>query len=182
MALEDDLLAEAKARRERLFYPPGGHSSTDMDILSEPAARALALARLGAEAEDVQREADRLAAEHAVAADMGRYAHYIHIVGQSFNKPNSKLGIKAIQRIVCKYYKITHVDLISDRRTAQIVRARQVAMYLAKTLTTRSFPEIGRQFGGKDHTTVLHAVNKIGVLLPADPRLAAELAHIRSTL
>lgn len=179
MALEDDLLAEAKKRRKRLDHPPGGHTSSDLDIVSVPAARTLAIARIAAEAENVQREADRLAVDRAAAAARRQYAHYVHIVGQSFNKGRL---VEPVQRAVCKYYGVTHIDLISNRRTARIVRARQVAMYLAKILTTRSFPEIGRQFGGKDHTTVLHAVNKIGVLLPADPQLATEIAHIRRTL
>ena len=68
---------------------------------------------------------------------------------------------------------------LSSRRTANVVRPRQVAMYLAKLLTLRSLPEIGRRFGGRDHTTVLHAVRKIEGLSNADNTLAQELELLR---
>ena len=69
-----------------------------------------------------------------------------------------RVKIEDIQRIVARQYNVSRADLLSSRRTANVVRPRQVAMYLAKTLTLRSLPEIGRRFGGRDHTTVLHAV------------------------
>lgn len=83
--------------------------------------------------------------------------------------------IEHIQRIVCEHYKITRTDLLSQRRTAHIVWPRQIAVHLCRRLTMRSYPEIGRRFGGRDHTTVLHAFNKIG-------RLAGEDAELRATL
>ena len=70
-------------------------------------------------------------------------------------------------------------DLLSNRRTRTIVKPRQVAMYLAKMLTPRSLPEIGRRFGGRDHTTVLHAVRKIEDLVGADTKLAQELELLK---
>src|SRR5438270_6873284 len=72
-----------------------------------------------------------------------------------------RVKIEDIQRVVARHYNVSRGDLLSSRRTANVVRPRQVAMYLAKTLTLRSLPEIGRRFGGRDHTTVLHAVCKI---------------------
>jgi hypothetical protein len=69
--------------------------------------------------------------------------------------------IQDIQEIVCAAFGVKTNDLTSARRTANLVRPRQVAMYLAKTLTGRSLPEIGRRFGGRDHTTVLHGIRKI---------------------
>jgi chromosomal replication initiator protein len=72
--------------------------------------------------------------------------------------------------------------LLSSRRTANVVRPRQIAMYLAKTLTLRSLPEIGRRFGGRDHTTVLHAVRKIESLIGTDNGLAAEIEVLKSQL
>ena len=68
-----------------------------------------------------------------------------------------RVKIEDIQRVVARQYNVSRSDLLSSRRTANVVRPRQVAMYLAKTLTLRSLPEIGRRFGGRDHTTVLHA-------------------------
>ncbi len=72
-----------------------------------------------------------------------------------------RVRIEDIQRVVARQYNVSRADLLSSRRTANVVRPRQVAMYLAKVLTLRSLPEIGRRFGGRDHTTVLHAVRKI---------------------
>ncbi|MCA6114279.1 hypothetical protein J6524_04960 [Bradyrhizobium sp. WSM 1738] len=71
------------------------------------------------------------------------------------------IRVSEIQDVVCNAYGIDLVQICADRRTKQLVRARQVAMYLAKVMTGRSLPEIGRRFGGRDHTTVLHAVRKI---------------------
>jgi chromosomal replication initiator protein len=71
---------------------------------------------------------------------------------------------------------------LSSRRTANVVRPRQVAMYLAKILTLRSLPEIGRRFGGRDHTTVLHAVRKIETLAGNDSALAEEIESLKRQL
>ncbi len=68
---------------------------------------------------------------------------------------------------------------MSNRRTRVIVKPRQVAMYLSKTMTPRSFPEIGRRFGGRDHTTVLHAVRKIEEMIAADQKLSHEIELLR---
>ena len=86
-----------------------------------------------------------------------------------------RVKIEDIQRIVARQYNVSRADLLSSRRTANVVRPRQVAMYLAKTLTLRSLPEIGRRFGGRDHTTVLHAVRKIEGLVGNDMALAEEI-------
>ena len=93
-----------------------------------------------------------------------------------------KIKIEEIQRIVARRYNVSRGDLISSRRTAIVVRPRQIAMYLAKTLTLRSLPEIGRRFGGRDHTTVLHAVRKIEGLVSNDGALAEEIETIKREL
>lgn len=89
--------------------------------------------------------------------------------------------IAAIKRAtLTEYPGISLNDLTSSRRTAKMVFARQVAMYLAKKLTPNSLPEIGRRFGGRDHTTVLHAVRKIEDLVSRDQALAAQVERIAS--
>ncbi|HWW48329.1 MAG TPA: chromosomal replication initiator protein DnaA [Xanthobacteraceae bacterium] len=93
-----------------------------------------------------------------------------------------RVKIEDIQRIVARQYSVSRSDLLSSRRTANVVRPRQVAMYLAKTLTLRSLPEIGRRFGGRDHTTVLHAVRKIEGLISKDTVLAHEVDALRRQL
>ncbi len=93
-----------------------------------------------------------------------------------------RVKIEDIQRIVARQYNVSRGDLLSSRRTANVVRPRQVAMYLAKTLTLRSLPEIGRRFGGRDHTTVLHAVRKIEGLVGNDNALADEIEVLKRQL
>jgi chromosomal replication initiator protein len=93
-----------------------------------------------------------------------------------------RVKIEDIQRVVARQYNVSRADLLSSRRTANVVRPRQVAMYLAKTLTLRSLPEIGRRFGGRDHTTVLHAVRKIENLVSNDTALAEEIELLKRQL
>ena len=93
-----------------------------------------------------------------------------------------RIRVEDILRIVAKHYGVTRSDLLSSRRTANVVRPRQIAMYLAKTLTLRSLPEIGRRFGGRDHTTVLHAVRKIDANVANDKVLAEEVEALKRLL
>jgi chromosomal replication initiator protein len=93
-----------------------------------------------------------------------------------------RVKIEDIQRAVALQYNVSRSDLLSSRRTANVVRPRQIAMYLAKTLTLRSLPEIGRRFGGRDHTTVLHAVRKIETLVGNDAALAEEIELLKRML
>jgi chromosomal replication initiator protein len=93
-----------------------------------------------------------------------------------------RVRIEDIQRIVARQYNVSRADLLSSRRTANVVRPRQVAMYLAKILTLRSLPEIGRRFGGRDHTTVLHAVRKIETLASNDAAFAEEIEALKRQL
>jgi chromosomal replication initiator protein len=93
-----------------------------------------------------------------------------------------KVLVEDIQRAVARHFSLSRGDLLAARRTANVVRPRQIAMYLAKTLTLRSLPEIGRRFGGRDHTTVLHAVRKIEFLIGTDTTLAAEIDLLKGQL
>jgi len=83
------------------------------------------------------------------------------------------IKVEDIQRIIARYYDVSRLDLISSRRTANVSFPRQVAMYLVRTLTIRTFQEIGRLFGDRDHTTVLHAVRKIARKRETDTTFAA---------
>jgi hypothetical protein len=91
-------------------------------------------------------------------------------------------SIRLIQRIVANEFDISVNALLAHRRTHPLVRCRQIAMWLAKTLTLQSLPEIGRRFANRDHTTVLHAVRKIDALRAADPELEAELDRLRKRI
>ena len=93
-----------------------------------------------------------------------------------------RITIDEIQRAVCAHYRLDKSEMASKRRVRAIARPRQVAMYLAKELTPRSYPEIGRRFGGRDHSTVIHAVRTVEALRVADSELDAEIAAIRRSL
>jgi chromosomal replication initiator protein len=93
-----------------------------------------------------------------------------------------RVTIDEIQRRVAEHFNIRLGEMTSDRRARAVARPRQVAMYLAKQLTTRSLPEIGRKFGGRDHTTVMHAVRKIEELKATDPALAEDVELLRRML
>ncbi len=93
-----------------------------------------------------------------------------------------KLTIEEIQRKVAEHYNIRLSDMIGPKRVRTIARPRQIAMYLAKQLTPRSLPEIGRRFGGRDHTTIMHGVRKIEELMATDSQLNDDLQMLRRQL
>lgn len=93
-----------------------------------------------------------------------------------------RVRIEDIQRVVARHFNVSKADLLSSRRTRTIVRPRQIAMYLSKAMTPRSLPEIGRRFGGRDHTTVLHAVRKIEELIQGDRSLGDEIELLRKMI
>src|SRR5882724_1553988 len=93
-----------------------------------------------------------------------------------------RVTIDEIQRRVAEHFNIKMAEMMSSRRARVVARPRQVAMYLAKQLTSRSLPEIGRKFGGRDHTTVMHAVKKIEELIASDRALAEDVELLRRML
>lgn len=93
-----------------------------------------------------------------------------------------RITIDEIQRKVAEHYNLRLTDMHSARRARNVARPRQVAMYLAKQLTARSLPEIGRKFGGRDHTTVMHAVRKVEELIADDAQIAQDVDVVRRAL
>ncbi len=93
-----------------------------------------------------------------------------------------RIKIEDILRIISRHYGVSKGDLLSQRRHRSVVWPRQIGMYLAKQLTARSLPEIGRRFGGRDHTTVLHAIRKIEGEITKNPRLEDELEELKKLL
>ena len=86
-----------------------------------------------------------------------------------------RVTVDEIQKAAAEHFGLKQADLLSERRTRAVARPRQAAMWICKQLTTRSLPDIGRRFGGRDHTTVIHAVRRIDELRAGDPRLAHDL-------
>lgn len=97
-------------------------------------------------------------------------------------RPHGIPETREIIKLVSRHYNVSRHDVISERRTANVVRPRQVAMYLCKYITLKSLPHIGRQFGGRDHTTVLHAVRKIEALRRTDAALNSDLLALELEL
>jgi chromosomal replication initiator protein len=95
---------------------------------------------------------------------------------------NRQIGVENIQKTVADFYKIKVADMYSKKRPASIARPRQIAMYLAKDMTQKSLPEIGELFGGRDHTTVLHAVRKIAAERQKNTELNQQLHVLEQTL
>ena len=93
-----------------------------------------------------------------------------------------RITIDEIQRKVAEHYNLRLTDMHSARRARQVARPRQVAMYLSQLLTARSLPEIGRKFGGRDHTTVMHAIRKVEELMDDDAQIAQDVEVVRRAL
>jgi len=93
-----------------------------------------------------------------------------------------RVTIEDIQKRVAAHFNVRHADMFSERRSRSVARPRQIAMYLAKQLTQRSLPEIGRKFGGRDHTTVMHAVRKVEELRAQDQAFAEDVDMLRRML
>ena len=101
---------------------------------------------------------------------------------QGAREPRQVVPVSEIKIAVCKHYRITAMDLDSDRRDRASVLPRQMAMYLARQLTACSFAEIGRVFRGRDHSTALHAKERIEILVARNPSVAADLRALRRAL
>ena len=125
-------------------------------------------------AEAVEREAEKARRQAELEAEAAKADAEIRSMGI--------IPISAILGACAVFYGVPISRLFAERRTKGIVKPRQIAMYLAKELTPRSLPDIGRQIGGRDHTTVLHGVRKIDALIKRDPNLAAEVATIRARI
>lgn len=93
-----------------------------------------------------------------------------------------RLTIEAIKRVVCKHFEVSHTDLVSSRRHHKVTLPRMIAMYLSRELTVCSLPMIGRQFGGRDHTTVLHSVRKIEELVESKGFCSRDVTYLREHL
>jgi chromosomal replication initiator protein len=103
-------------------------------------------------------------------------------IGSRIAAGDRRASIEEIQKKTAEFYKLDLRELHSARRARRVARPRQVAMYLARELTSRSLPDIGRRFGGRDHTTVLHACRRIEALCKSDPVFQQEVDFLRKVL
>ncbi|HLJ65081.1 MAG TPA: chromosomal replication initiator protein DnaA, partial [Stellaceae bacterium] len=161
-------ILQAKAEQHHTTIPPKVLEFLAHKITSNVRELEGALNRLSAQAQLVGREVD-LESAHDVLHDLLRASE-------------RRISIEEIQKRVAAHYNIRLNDMYSARRSRAVARPRQVAMYLAKHLTPRSLPEIGRKFGGRDHTTVIHAVRKIEELCASDRVLAEDVELLKRML
>ncbi len=161
-------ILEAKAARAGVSVPPKVLEFLAHKITSNVRELEGALNRLVAHANLFNRQVT-LETTHEVLHDILK-AH------------DRRLTIEEIQRKVAEHYNIRLTDMSSARRARAVARPRQVAMWLAKQLTQRSLPEIGRKFGNRDHTTVMHAVSRIGELMDRDAAFAEDVELLRRML
>ena len=104
------------------------------------------------------------------------------ILKDLLNLPENKVTIDLIQSTVCKFYKISKNEMLSSRRSRYLVRPRQTAIYLTKILTSKSLPEIGREFSNRDHTTIIHSVKTIEKLKKDDPELNNNIDTLKNKI
>ena len=98
------------------------------------------------------------------------------------NLSENKVTIDLIQTLVCKYFKISKNEMLSSRRSRYLVRPRQTAIYLTKVLTSKSLPEIGREFSNRDHTTIIHSVKTIEKLKEKDPEMVENINKLKNQI
>tara|TARA_B100000427_G_C15471698_1_gene578863 strand:- start:736 stop:1458 length:723 start_codon:yes stop_codon:yes gene_type:complete len=104
------------------------------------------------------------------------------ILKDLLNLSENKVTIDLIQSVVCKFFKISKTEMLSSRRSRYLVRPRQVAIYLTKILTSKSLPEIGREFSGRDHTTIIHSVKTIEKLKKTDNDISNNIESLKNQI
>ena len=98
------------------------------------------------------------------------------------NIGENRVTIDLIQSLVCKFFKISKNEMLSSRRSRYLVRPRQIAIYLTKILTSKSLPEIGREFSNRDHTTIIHSVKTIEKLKEKDPEMTNNINVLKNQI
>jgi len=176
----------AQQVKARLWNPKNARQSSELDVFSGSELRRRREAELKQREEAKRAEADfrrEIALDDLMRAAVADHAQAKRIAEEiQIEETTPPPKVRRIIRAVAQAYGASLVDILSRRRTAAIVRPRQVAMYLAKRLTFRSLPEIGHMLGGRDHTTVLHAVRKIEALVTIDAELKSKIDGILDQL
>ena len=155
---------EAGLRQAILAHRLGEHpdSHVPTDVLEMLAARITGSVR------ELEGALNRLIAYSALTGEAIDMDFAVATLGEVLRGAQRRITIDEIQKAVSVHFDLKPIDLVSARRARAVARPRQIAMYLAKRLTTRSLPEIGRKFGGRDHSTVIHAVRRIEELRDSD--------------
>ena len=142
----------------------------------------LLAARIHANIRELEGALNRVVAYAQLTGDSIDLDFAIATLGDVLRGAQRRVTIDEIQKLVSQHFELKPLDLVSARRSRAVARPRQIAMYLAKRLTTRSLPEIGRKFGGRDHSTVIHAVRKIEELRDQDRDIDAAVRTLMREL
>ena len=155
-------IKHARAVRQRLRYPRNAVADQGIDLKRKPELMVVA-------------EVPPAALPLGIGTPLPSYELTYALTPTEPPPVSSPLSVRTIQRAVCQHYGVTFVDLMSNRRTRALALPRQVAVWLCRKLTTHSLPAIGQQFGGRDHTTMLHAARRIDELRQTDAAMQARL-------
>jgi chromosomal replication initiator protein len=147
----------------------GGSVTVPFDVIELLAARIVSNIR------ELEGALNRLVAYAQLSSRQIDIAFAEEVLAEMFRASRRRITIDEIQRRVSEHFKIRQAEMVSARRAREVARPRQIAMYIAKQLTPRSLPEIGRKFGGRDHTTVIHAIRQIERLRGIDTEIDADV-------
>ena len=125
---------------------------------------------------------NRIISFSKVYKKMPNYSETKIILKDLLNLTENKVTIDLIQTLVCKFFKISKNEMLSSRRSRYLVRPRQTAIYLTKILTSKSLPEIGREFSNRDHTTIIHSVKTIEKLKETDPQMVDNINKLKNQI
>ena len=174
------ILDQLIARKRREAGRAGGASKTPLAIPKN--ARDHLAARINATPRDLEGAFNQVIAQAEFLGTPITLESIQQALSDSRYATAQRLTVDRIQRAVCEHYELSLTDMSSKRRARAVARPRQVAMYLSKKLTKRSLPDIGRRFGGRDHTTVMHAVKRIDELRAGDSELDAQVKALETQL
>ena len=166
--LSGGLVADIKPPEPALRDAVLAQRLAEQDVRVPPEVVAMLSARITASIRDLEGALNRLIAYAALTGEAIDMDFAVATLGDVLRGAQRRVTIDDIQKAVSAHFDMKPLDLVSARRARAVARPRQIAMYLAKRLTTRSLPEIGRKFGGRDHSTVIHAVRRIEELRDAD--------------
>lgn len=181
--LGSGLVADIKPAELELRRAIVARKLEDMPAVDMPAEVVdLLAARITSNVRELEGALNRLVAYANLSNETISIDFAVTTLGEVLRNAQRRITIDEIQRAVSSHFEVKQIDLISERRAVAIARPRQIAMYLAKRLTTRSLPEIGRKFGNRDHSTVIHAVRRIEELRGKDVEIDGAVRALMRSL
>lgn len=181
--LGSGLVADIKPAELELRRAIVARKLEDMPTVDMPAEVVdLLAARITSNVRELEGALNRLVAYANLSNETITIDFAVTTLGEVLRNAQRRITIDEIQRAVSSHFEVKQIDLISERRAVAIARPRQIAMYLAKRLTTRSLPEIGRKFGNRDHSTVIHAVRRIEDLRSKDVEIDGAVRALMRSL